>query len=249
MKISRFRIRKYKIQRSQKKSKKYTYHSLNKNGDGEQGFTLDEQVDGSTEDFDFVQMNQLSHEYTSVPRGKRIKRGSAKQRLEEDENTKRYNGDDNFIHSTADSGGQQLVMDLEHQMLHEIKAQGELQDFINVLKVLEQYPELKAIRAFTDVLPEGLGERKFTKLSDGVTKRRYVVAEVYMMNRSLFNIIKVEREGCSLSTLILSSPSQQDWLTIYSQVLLNLVNASGSWTTNLLESIKTKGISIVKIKT
>lgn len=69
------------------------------------------------------------------------------------------------------------------------------------------------------------------------------------MNRSLFNIIKVEREGRSLSTLILSSPSQQDWLTIYSQVLLNLVNASGSWTTNLLESIKTKGISIVKIKT
>ena len=46
---------------------------------------------------------------------------------------------------------------LEHQMLHEIKAQGELQDFINVLKVLEQYPEVKAIRAFTDVLPEGLG--------------------------------------------------------------------------------------------
>src|SRR5699024_9932522 len=83
----------------------------------------------------------------------------------EDENTKRYYGDDHYIRSTADSGGQQLARGLEHQMLHEIKAQGEIQDFINVLKVLEQYPEVKAIRAFTDVLPESVGHRKYTKLS------------------------------------------------------------------------------------
>lgn len=62
----------------------------------------------------------------------------------EEENIKRYYGDDHSIRSTADRGGQQLTKGLEHQMLHEIKAQGELQDFINVLKVLEQYPEVKA---------------------------------------------------------------------------------------------------------
>ncbi|MFA1821096.1 hypothetical protein ACDX78_13095 [Virgibacillus oceani] len=84
-----------------------------------------------------VQMNQLRHEYTSVPKVKRIKNGSAKQRLDEDENTKRYYGDDKFIRSTAESGGQQLARGLEHQMLHEIQAQGELKDFINVLKILE----------------------------------------------------------------------------------------------------------------
>ncbi|MGG4178624.1 hypothetical protein ABEW03_04755 [Virgibacillus pantothenticus] len=62
------------IQNTEKsnEAKKYTYRSINKKGDNEQGFTLDEQADGSTEDFDFVQMNQLSHEYTSVPRVKRI---------------------------------------------------------------------------------------------------------------------------------------------------------------------------------
>lgn len=65
-------------------------------------------------------MNQLSHEYTSVPSVKRIKSGSAKQCLVEDENTKRYYGDDNSIRSTAASGGQQLARGLEHQMLHEI---------------------------------------------------------------------------------------------------------------------------------
>lgn len=230
-----------------KEAKKYTYRSLNKNGD-EEGFTLDEQVDGSTEDFDLVQMNQLKHEYTSVPKFKRIKRGSAKQRLEEDENTKRYYGDDNSVRSTADSGGQQLARGLEHKMLHEIKAKGELQDFINVLTVLEQYSEVKEIRAYSDELPEGLGERKFTKLSNGVTKRCYVIAEVYMMNGKLFNIIEVEREYRSLSTLILYSPSKQDWVTISNHLLINLVNASGTWARKSLAYFETQGIKIVKAK-
>lgn len=53
-------------QEKSNEAKKYTYHSLNRQGD-EEGFTLDEQLDGSTEDFDLVQMNQLKHEYTSVP--------------------------------------------------------------------------------------------------------------------------------------------------------------------------------------
>ncbi len=229
------------------KRKKYTYRSINKNEDGE-GFTLDEQVDGSTEDFDFVQMNQLSHEYTSVPRVKRTKRGSAKQRLVEDENTKRYYGEDNSIRSTADSSGQQLARGLEHQMLHEIKAQGELQDFVNVLKVLEQYPEVKAIRAFTNVLPEGLGDRKFTKLSDGVTKRRYVIAEVYMMNGKLFKIIEVEREQRSLSMLVLSSSTIQEWKYIYDLLLSRLVNESGVWSSKSLKVIETRGVKIVKCK-
>jgi len=238
------------IQNAEKsrEAKKYTYYSLNKNEKGKESFTLDEQADGSTEDFDFVQMNQINHEYTSVPSVKRIKRGSAKQRLEEDENTKRYYIDDHSIRSTADSGGQQLARGLEHQMLHEIKAQGELQDFINLLKVLEQYPEVKAILAFTDVLPEGLGERKFTKLSDGITKRRYVVAEIHMMNRNRFNIIEVERERRPLSTIILSSNLEQNWSSVYNYLLVGLVNVSGTWASGLLNSITHRGIHIIKLK-
>src|SRR5699024_5325869 len=141
----------------------------------------------------------------SVPKVKQVKLGSTKQRLEEDENTKRYYGDDHYIRSTADSGGQQLARGLEHQMLHEIKAQGEIQDFINVLKVLEQYPEVIAIRAFTDVVAESVGHRKYTKLSDGSNKRSYIVGGVYMMDGDHFHIIEVDRERRCLSTRILSS--------------------------------------------
>src|SRR5699024_6378952 len=58
-----------------KEAKKYTYHSLNKK-DGEGGFTLDEQVDGATEDFDFVQMNQLD---TNIPRFLKLNRSNLDQ--------------------------------------------------------------------------------------------------------------------------------------------------------------------------
>ncbi|HFR4221556.1 hypothetical protein [Bacillus sp. A260] len=99
----------------------------------------------------------------------------------------------------------QLTRELEHKMLHEIQTQGELQDFINVLKITEQHPQVRTIKVVIDVLPDGTDERKFTKLTDGITKRCYVIAEVYMVNRRRFSIIEIERENHSLSILILSS--------------------------------------------
>lgn len=104
---------------------------------------------------------------------------------------------------------------------------------------MEQYKEVKTIRAFIDVLPEGIGERIFTKLSDGVTKRRYVIAEVFMMNGKRYNIIEVEREHRALTTLILSSLSNQDWSTIYNHLLMKLVNASGTWVSKSLSYFET----------
>lgn len=234
-------------QEKSNEAKKYTYRSLNRQGD-EEGFTLDEQLDGSTEDFDIVQMNQLKHEYTLVPRIERIKGSPSKQRMKEDENTKKYYINHDSIRSTADSGGQQLVRGLEHQMLHEIQAQGELQDFINMLKVMEQRPQVQEIRAFTDVLPEGIGERKFTKLSDGVTKRRYVIAEIYMANGNRFNIIEVEREIRSMSMLILSSSTINNWNSMYYYLLLNLVNDNGSWASKTLKIIENQGVIVIKAK-
>lgn len=234
-------------QEKSNEAKKYTYRSLNRQGD-EEGFALDEQLDGSTEDFDLVQMNQLKHEYTLVPRIERIKGSLSKQRTKEDENTKKYYINHDSIRSTADSGGQQLVRGLEHQMLHEIRAQGELKDFINVLKVMEQHPQVKVIKAFTDVLPEGLGERKFTKLSDGVTQRRYVIAEIYMVNGKRFNIVEIERENRSLSILILSSSTINNWNPIYKSLLVNLVNDNGTWTSKTLKIIENQGVIVIKAK-
>lgn len=228
-------------------AKKFTYRNFGNTGDTE-GFTLDEKMDGSTEDFDLVQMNQQQHEYLIIPKIIRVKGKTSKQRTIEDENTKRYYGSDNSVRSTADVGGQQLARGLEHKMLHEIQAHGELQDFINVLKVLENYPQINAIRVIMDVLPEGLGERKFTRLSDRVTRRRYVIAKVYVMQGISFYIVEIEREGKSLSTLILSSTEVKDWDYIINRLLANLVNDCGTWTSQSLNSIKRQGVKTIKSK-
>ncbi|MDQ0270653.1 Tn7-like element transposition protein TnsE [Cytobacillus purgationiresistens] len=226
-----------KIQDREKsnEAKKYTYRSINKKDD-EEGLTIDEQVDGSTEDFDLAQMNQLKHEYTSVPKIERIKSNTSKQRTREDESTKKYFGSNDSNRSTADTGGQKLARGLEHQMLHEIQAQGELQDFINVLKIMEQHPQVQTIRAIIHALPEGVGQRKFTRLNDGVTKRRYVIAEISLMNGKQFNIVEIERENRSLSMLILSSPTIHNWKSIYHCLFMNLVNDNGTWTSKTLNS-------------
>ncbi|HDX9578515.1 TPA: hypothetical protein ROX88_002053 [Bacillus pseudomycoides] len=228
-------------------AKKIAYHKQNKK-DGEEGLTLDEQVDGSTGDFDLVQMNQLKHEYTKVPKIERVKGSSSKQRTKEDENTKKYYINNDSVHSAADVGGEQLARGLEHRMLHEIQEQGELQDFINVLKIMEQYPQVRAIRVIIDVLPDGMGERKFTKLSDGITKRRYVIAEVYIFNGKRFSIIEVEREKHSLSMLILSSSVICDWNFIYNRLLVNLVKDSGTWASKSLRLIGNQGIVVAKVR-
>jgi len=99
-----------------------------------------------------------------------------------------------------------------------------------------------------DLLSESLGERKFAKLSDGITKRRYVIAKVYMVHGISFFIVETEREGRLLSTLILSSPEVQDWGYVFNRVLVNLVNDCGTWTSQSLKSIKRQGITIIKSK-
>lgn len=65
-----------------------------------------------------------------------------------------------------------------------------------------------------DVLPDGHGERRFTKLSDNITKRRYVIAQIYLGNGKQYNIIEVERENRSLSMLILTSRENREWKTL-----------------------------------
>ncbi|HJV17380.1 MAG TPA: hypothetical protein VJ546_08370, partial [Bacillales bacterium] len=114
-------------------AKKYAFHTKG-NSQGTEDIILNEEVDGTTDDFDLVEMDNQKHEYTNQPKVTKIRKRSAKQRTYEDENTRKYYVDDNGKRSTADVGGQQLARGLEHKSLYEIQPQGELQDFINVLK-------------------------------------------------------------------------------------------------------------------
>ncbi|WP_242282363.1 Tn7-like element transposition protein TnsE [Bacillus cereus group sp. BfR-BA-01346] len=229
-------------------AKEITYHKQNQKGNQEE-FTLDEQVDGATEDFDLVQMNQLKHEYKTIPKIDRVKGNSNKRRTKEDENTKKYYINNDSIRSTADVGGEQLARGVEHQMLHEIQAQGELQDFISMLRVLEDFPAVKLVKVQMEVLPNGGGERKFKYLNDGITKRKYILAEIHLNNGNISKIIEIERESRSLSTLILFMSNNSNWDNIHKSLLINLINNNGVWRKKLLDSIsREEDIRLLKMK-
>ncbi|WP_303868675.1 Tn7-like element transposition protein TnsE [Acetobacterium wieringae] len=238
-------------QENSDEAKKYTYNNLN---DKNEDLLLNEEVDGATEDFDFVEMNILKHDYISLPKITHEQGEKAQKRSLEDQDTKRFFGNEDKNRSTADVGGEFLARGIEPLMIDEINDQNEaeshneLDDFIRILRILEQQPQIKKIKIVLDNLPIDLRERKFSKLNDGFTNRRYLIAKIIMIDNRQFNIIEIERETYSLSTLILFSLSVNEWDKIYQALLLNLVNDSGTWKSKSLDKFRNLGISIIKAK-
>lgn len=224
------------------------YRRLGGNGQNDD-IILDRDVDGSTEEFDLIQMNQLAHEYTFTPAIKKVKGSPVKKRTREDENTKTLLINSDYVRTTADSGGDSLARGLEHQLLDDISVQGELQEFLNILKIMEQRDLVKSIGLIMDNLPLGLGDRKFAKLSDGVTGRKYIAANVYLADGRNYTVVEIEREGKSLSTLILSySQTSVDENKLLRSMLNNLVNDSGVWTGKSIKRLENNQVIIKKAK-
>ncbi|MGO0711602.1 Tn7-like element transposition protein TnsE [Bacillus subtilis] len=229
-------------------AKKYTFHSKQNDGIDEPEMNLDEEAEGTTDDFDLIEMDNQIHEYENLPKVTKIRRNSNKQRTQEDENTKRYFIEDNGRRSTADVGGNQLARGIENKSLYEIQAQGELLDFINVLKVLEGYPEVKAINIATGILPTGSEKRKFSYLDDRITNRKYIVASIELFNRRQYKVLEIERESRSLSMLILSATISVEWSSVIQDMLSGLVDKSGVWTKELITGIEREGIVVKKAR-
>ena len=167
---------------------------------------LDEEAEGTTDDFDLIEMDNQIHEYEKLPKVTKfveilISNEHKKMKIQNVISLRIMHED------AADVGGNKLARGIENKPLYEIQAQGELLDFINVLKVLEGYPEIKAINVATGLLPAGSEKRKFSYLDDGITNRKYIVASIELFNGRQYKVLEIEREIRSLSMLILSSKS------------------------------------------
>ncbi|MCW1941176.1 Tn7-like element transposition protein TnsE [Bacillus anthracis] len=121
-------------------------------------------------------------------------------------------------------------------------------DFINVLKVLEGYPEVKVINVATGILPTGSEKRKFSYLDDGITNRKYIVASIELFNGRQYKVLEIERESRSLSMLILSSRVSVEWSSVIQNILLGLVSKSGAWAKELIMEIEKESIVVNKAK-
>lgn len=167
-------------------------------------------------------MDNQVHEYVKLPK---VRRNSNKHRNFEDENTKRYLIDDQGRRSTSDVGEIRLL----RESLYDIQVQGKLGEFIKVLKVLESYSEVQSINVIQGSLKEFSDTKRFVYLSDGVTERKYVIAEINLFPNKVVSVIEVKREVRALSTLICFLNNQQSISFYYQQILCGLIDSYGTW--------------------
>lgn len=180
-------------------------------------------------------MDNQIHEYMKLPKLTKIRRNSNKKRDFEDENTKRYFVDDQGKRATSDVGGIRIAKGLETKSLYDIQVQGELGEFIRVLKVLENYPEVQWVNVIQGSLKEFSSTKRFVYLSDDVTERKYVIAEIKLFPNIEVSVIEVEREDRALSTLICFIKNNANKKYYYQIVLMGLIDNHGSWNKELFQ--------------
>lgn len=209
--------------------KKYTLQTK-KNLTGQQDeMILDEEIKGATDDFDVIEMDNQTHEYIEMPKVTKIPRKTNKKREFEDENTKKRFINTDSKRSTADVGGNQVTRGLEQQALMDIQMDGELGEFIKIMRVLLDFPEVQSINIIQGSLKEFSDTKRFVYLSDGVTERKYVIAEVKLFSGNVVDVIEVEREDKAISTFIYFTTRLENKLYELNVILKDLIDNNGVW--------------------
>lgn len=225
-------------------AKKYTLHSKSSNGSQQNELTLDEEVEGTTDNFDLIEMDNQVHEYVKPPKVTKVRRNSSMKRDFEDKNTKKRFIDDQGKRATSDVGGNTVARGLENKSLYDIQVYGELGEFIKVLKVLENYPEVRSINVKQGSLKEFSETKRFVYLRDGVTERKYVIAEINLLSNKEVSLIEVERKDRAVSTLICFISGRSNRGYYYQQILNRLVDNHGAWDKEQLNFYKIKCLTM-----
>ena len=204
--------------------------------------------DGSTKTSEEINTALIEHEYEQLPKINRKKTGRKIVRKREDENTRIYIEDDNKLRTTADVGGERLIKGLEFNNIENMQTIGELEDFIDVLKLLRKKSTISSIEILINVLPEGIFRRKFARLSNGITRRKYAIGKIIMRDGKECSLIEIERENKSLSMLILKVNEHIKWNLVYSRLLIGLVEKSGNWSNKAIKDVERQGVIVCRIK-
>lgn len=206
---------------------------------------LSNEADGSTNESELIQTNLIEHEYIQDSKINRKTTGKTQKRFHSDENTIRYLTEDTGKRTTGDVGGGDTLRGIEFTNLSDITIKGELEEFIEILRFLDLKPNIAKVEIIIDYLPEIKGY-KFEKLSDGVTRRRYAIGKITMMNGSENSLIEIERQEKSLSMLLLQASYKVNWQWIYTMLLVGLVKGSGKWNNDDIVKITEEGILVYR---
>ncbi|NFO88595.1 hypothetical protein FDC58_15515 [Clostridium botulinum] len=224
------------------KAKLRTYTYLNNNDNGR---IVDNKIDGANNFDESINEELITHEYINVPKVKKEKTRIRKLRINEDNNTKEYIKVDNNSRTLSSEGGIKRANGIEFSEIDERAISIELESFILNLRKLEGLDWIRTVNIKIVNLPLG---RKFSYLNNGLDRRRCVIAEIIKTNGDVFGIIEVERDGRSLSTLILKQGLKEKLQWVYEEILNSLVFESGKWSIKVINSLKEKDICIYRNK-
>lgn len=222
------------------KSKKKTIVKI----DDEDELIIETNSTGTRKLETIVDIPMAEHEFEDNPIINRIYHGSIKKRTIINEDTERILIDQNEIVSTGDIVGQGGKVGLEYRESEDPqqKFDGEIGEFILILKAMDKkYFDIN-LKITIGELPEG---KNFCKLDDGITPRKYLIAEIKFLKGIPAFLIEIERLGKSLSTLVLLSTIGYDelwWNNVFDKVVVGLVNNNGVWDIKVNDELELLGI-------
>ncbi len=236
----------------------YEYRNTNENkkrkviDSNDKELTLDFKNEGTKKTEEIVEIAMTEHEFKNTPYIYKVPHRKMDKKSNEDENTETIvKNNDNTV-STADLIGGDGVKGLEFKELDnykEVIESNDIAQMLNILRALkENYPKIQISTSIGNV-PFGNKSRRFTTLDDGATLRRYLLATIHLENRSIRYLLEVEREGKSLSILLLYTTNiKQITKEIFSNILESLVDNGGTWDNVVLDKLKNKGIISRRIR-
>lgn len=136
-----------------------------------------------------------------------------------------------------------MIKGLDLKNLDSVVVKWQLEEFIDVLKLLERRTDIKKVEIIVGELSDG---RKFSRLKDGITRRRYIIGKIIVCDGRECSLIEVEREDKSLSRVILKNKNNVSWKKVYSILLVGLINESGKWSTKVNMCIEKNRVSIYR---
>ncbi|MBU5437091.1 hypothetical protein KQI42_03660 [Tissierella sp. MSJ-40] len=105
--------------------------------------TLDSKIDGAkNQQSDFIDTLNTKHSYINNIKINGKKKNIRPLRIKEDENTNVYEIENNNLRTSADIGGIYRLKGIEYKNIENISVKGELQEFIEIMKLLQKKKKL-----------------------------------------------------------------------------------------------------------
>ncbi len=208
--------------------------------DGDDELIIDTNTSGSRKMETIVDIPIAEHEFEDNPVIKKKYRGKINKRTKLSDDTERIFIDPSEKVSTGDIGekGANVGLEYREQEGNQRTYNGEIGDFILILNAMNSKYEDINIKISIGDLPEG---KSFSTCDDGVTPRKYLIAEITLNNNLTVYLIEIERLGKALSTLVLYSSTYYEmnwWNNHFNKVLEGLVNNNGAWDIDVIDTLK-----------